>query len=145
MTMIMDELKQVQATTFAFARKAQYYHWNIEGADFVQYHKYLGKLYTEVDSAVDALAELVRTMDGYAPGARRMIVDLSLISDDDTVPMALSMLQYLRVDNDTLLNALRVCYQTAEDAGQIGISNYLQDRIQAHEKHAWMLHSLTKP
>lgn len=143
--MIMDELKQVQATTFAFGRKAQYYHWNIEGPNFVQYHDFLSELYTETDVAVDMLAELVRTLDGYAPGAHRMIMDLSLLADDNTVPTALVMLQNLRMDNETLLNALRVCYQTAEDAGQIGISNYLQDRIQAHEKHAWMLRSLTKP
>jgi starvation-inducible DNA-binding protein len=71
-------------------------------------------------------------------------MELSIIKDDNTIPSALEMLSRLREDNETLLNAIRVCYQTAENAGQLGISNYLQDRIQTHEKHAWMLRSLTK-
>jgi len=142
--MLVDELKQVQATAFAFANKAQYFHWNVEGPDFVQYHEFLGELYAEVGASVDTLAELVRTLNVYAPAAHRMLMELSIIKDDNTIPSALEMLSRLREDNETLLNAIRVCYQTAENAGQLGISNYLQDRIQTHEKHAWMLRSLTK-
>ena len=142
--MLVDELKQVQATAFAFANKAQYFHWNVEGPDFVQYHEFLGELYAEVGASVDTLAELVRTLNNYAPAAHRMLMELSIIKDDNTIPNALEMLSRLREDNETLLNAIRVCYQTAENAGQLGISNYLQDRIQTHEKHAWMLRSLTK-
>jgi len=141
--MLEEELKQVQATTFAFAQKAQYYHWNVEGADFVQYHDFLGELYAETVAAVDTIAELVRTIKAYAPGAHRMLMDLSIIKDDDTVPEAMEMMSRLRDDNALLLDALRVCYQTAEDERQIGISNFLQDRVQAHEKHGWMLRSIT--
>lgn len=142
--MLIDELKQIQATAFAFARKAHYFHWNVEGPNFVQYHDFLGELYAEVDASVDVIAELVRTLNAYAPGAHRMLMELSIIKDDDTVPDAIEMMRRLRDDNETLLNALRVGYQTAEQSGQLGIGNYLQDRIQAHEKHAWMLRSLTK-
>jgi starvation-inducible DNA-binding protein len=142
--MLIDELKQVQATTFAFAQKTQYYHWNVEGADFVQYHDFLGELYAETAAAVDTIAELVRTMNSYAPAAHRMLMELSIIKDDDTVPEAMEMMRRLRDDNESLLDALRVCYQTAEDDRQIGISNYLQDRVQAHEKHGWMLNSIVK-
>jgi len=142
--MLTDELKQVQATTFAFSQKAQYYHWNVEGADFVQYHDFLGELYTETYAAVDALAELVRTINAYAPAAHRMLMELSIIKEDNTVPEAMEMIRRLRDDNELLLDALRVCYQTAEDDRQIGISNYLQDRVQAHEKHGWMLNSIVK-
>jgi len=142
--MLIDELKHVQASTFAFSQKAQYYHWNVEGADFVQYHDFLGELYAETYAAVDTIAELVRTLNSYAPGAHRMLMELSIIKDDDTVPAALEMMTRLRDDNELLLDALRVCYQTAEDERQIGISNYLQDRVQAHEKHGWMLNSIVK-
>ncbi len=142
--MLVNELKQIQASAFALARKTQYYHWNIEGPDFVQYHDFLGNLYNEIDASVDVIAELVRTIPDYAPGAWRMLNELSVIKDDTEVVSALEMLARLRDDNEMLLNALRVCYETAEQAGQIGISNYLQDRVQAHEKHGWMLRSLTK-
>ena len=142
--MLIDELKQVQASTFAFAQKAQYYHWNVEGADFIQYHDFLGELYAETAAAVDTIAELVRTMNAYAPAAHRMLMELSIIKEDNTVPEAMEMMRRLRDDNELLLDALRVCYQTAEDDRQIGISNYLQDRVQAHEKHGWMLNSIVK-
>lgn len=142
--MLIDELKQVQASTFAFAQKAQYYHWNVEGADFIQYHEFLGELYAETAAAVDTIAELVRTMNAYAPAAHRMLMELSIIKEDNTVPEAMEMMRRLRDDNEFLLDALRVCYQTAEDARQIGISNYLQDRVQTHEKHGWMLNSIIK-
>ena len=142
--MLIDELKQVQATTFAFSQKAQYYHWNVEGANFVQYHDFLGELYAETYAAVDTIAELVRTLNSSAPGAHRSLMELSIIKDDNTVPDAMEMLSRLRDDNELLLDALRVCYQTAEEARQIGISNYLQDRVQAHEKHGWMLKSITR-
>ena len=142
--MLVDELKQVQATAFAFARKTHYFHWNVEGPDFIQYHDFLGELYAEVDASVDVIAELIRTLNVYAPGAWRMLNELSLIKDDQTIPSALEMMIRVKDDNETLLNALRVCYQTAEQAGQLGISNYLQDRIQTHEKHAWMLRSITR-
>jgi|LauGreDrversion4_2_1035121.scaffolds.fasta_scaffold378588_2 starvation-inducible DNA-binding protein len=142
--MLVDELKQVQATAFAFARKTHYFHWNVEGPDFIQYHDFLGELYAEVDTSVDVIAELIRTLNVYAPGAWRMLNELSLIKDDQTIPSALEMMIRVKDDNETLLNALRVCYQTAEQAGQLGISNYLQDRIQTHEKHAWMLRSITR-
>jgi len=142
--MLVDYLKKVQATTFALAKKAHYYHWNVEGADFAQYHDFLGDLYEEIDGAVDTLAELVRTLNVYAPGAKRMINDLSLIEDDDTIPEALEMMRRLQYDNTVMLAALRECYREAEANSQIGISNFLQDRIQAHEKHDWMLRSIIK-
>jgi starvation-inducible DNA-binding protein len=104
----------------------------------------LGKLYEETYAAVDTLAELVRTLNSYAPGAHRMLMELSIIKDDTSVPAALEMMSRLRDDNEMLLDALRVCYQTAETSAQLGVSNYLQDRIQSHEKHAWMLRSITR-
>lgn len=142
--MLSESLKQVQATTFALANKAQYYHWNVEGPDFVQYHDFFGSLYEEIGGAVDVLAELVRTLNAYAPGAKRMITELNAIEDDTTIPPALEMIRRLQYDNTVMLAMLRECYREAESEGQIGVSNYLQDRVQAHEKHDWMLKSLVK-
>lgn len=142
--MLVDNLKRVQATAFALTNKAQYYHWNVEGPDFAQYHEFLGDFYAEVYDSVDTLAELVRTLNAYAPGARRMILELSALEDDTSVPEALEMLRRLQFDNNVMLGILRECYREAEAASQIGISNFLQDRIQAHEKHDWMLRSFIK-
>jgi starvation-inducible DNA-binding protein len=142
--MLIDELKRVQADTFAMANKAQYYHWNVEGADFPQYHKFLGKLYAELNTAVDGLAEHVRQLDSYAPGAPRMLTELTKVADDTTVPAGLEMVRRLLTDNDIVLEGLLLCYMSAEENKELGLANFLQDRIEAHTKHRWMLKATTK-
>jgi starvation-inducible DNA-binding protein len=142
--MLVDDLKRVQADTFAMATKAQYYHWNVEGADFPQYHDFFGELYEELFEAVDRLAEHVRQLDGYAPGAFRMLKELTKISDDGTVPAGLDMFKQLLNDNDLVLESLLICYMAAEESKELGLANYLQDRIEAHTKHRWMLKATTK-
>lgn len=142
--MIAEVLKITQANAFAFALKAQYYHWNVEGPDFVQYHEFFGDLYKDVQQSVDAIAELVRTLDSFAPGTLTRLKELSTIDDSDTVPAALEMIRNLETANTELISTLTTAYEAAEEAKQYGISNYLQDRIQAHEKHGWMLKALQK-
>lgn len=142
--MLIDDLKRVQADTFAMANKAQYYHWNVEGANFPQYHDFFGELYAELFTAVDALAEHVRQQDAYAPGAFRMLKELTKITEDETIPGDLEMFRRLLTDNDTVLESLLICYMAAEESKELGLANYLQDRIEAHTKHRWMLKAVTK-
>lgn len=142
--MLTDALKRVQADTFALANKAQYYHWNVEGPDFVQYHEFLGELYAELFAAVDGLAEHVRQLEAFAPGAQRMLTELTSIQGDVTVPAALDMIRRLAADNEIVLEGLALCYLAAEDQHEYGLSNHLQSRIEIHNKHRWMLKSITK-
>jgi starvation-inducible DNA-binding protein len=142
--MLTDALKRCQADTFALANKAQYYHWNVEGPDFAQYHDFLGELYAKLFAAVDTLAEHVRQLDAYAPGAQRMLTELTSIQGDTTVPAALDMFRQLVTDNETVLEGLTLCYMIAEEQHELGLSNQLQDRIEAHTKHRWMLKAITK-
>ena len=142
--MLIDELKRVQADTFAMANRAQFYHWNVEGPDFHQYHEFFGELYEELFGAVDGLAEHVRQLDAYAPGAFRMLQELTRIADDDSIPSAVSMAGKLLADNDVVLEGLLICYMTAEENKELGLANHLQDRIEAHTKHRWMLKAITK-
>lgn len=142
--MLVDELKRVQADTFAMANKAQYYHWNVEGSNFPQYHDFFGDLYAELYTAVDGLAEHVRQLDAYAPAAHRMLMELTKIQDDNTVPADTEMFNRLLTDNDTVLEGLLLCYMTAEENKEIALANFLQDRIEAHTKHRWMLKATTK-
>lgn len=142
--MLVDQLKTAFANVFCFYIKAQNYHWNIEGQDFPQYHEFLGNLYEEVYGSVDTMAELIRTLDSYAPGTLARIKELSTLEENDVIPDAKTMMMNLLNDNMKVRLSLMVTYQAAESAGEIGISNFLQDRIQAHEKHNWMLRSITK-
>jgi starvation-inducible DNA-binding protein len=141
---LSDELKVALADTFAFYLKAHYYHWNVEGVDFAQYHKFLNRLYSEVWGAVDGIAEQIRTLDVYVPGSLGRFKELTSVEDDVTIPTALNMIKKLQADNVKVIASLTKAYKSAEEAGKLGISNYIQDRIQAHEKHGWMLRAISK-
>jgi starvation-inducible DNA-binding protein len=86
--MLADDLKTLLATQYALSIKAQYFHWNVEGPDFAQYHKYFGKFYEEVYSAVDRIAEYIRTLQEYTPGSFERFQELSIIQGQTKVPRA---------------------------------------------------------
>ena len=142
--MLIEELKRVQADTFAMYNKAHYYHWNVEGADFVQYHDFLNDVYTALFAAVDDVAEQVRQLDAYAPNGKRMLNELTQIGIDDVIPDALQMFRNLHTDNQTAMEGIIVAYNSAENEMQIGLSNFLQDRMMYHKKLDWMLKSIIK-
>ena len=108
------------------------------------YHEFLGDFYAEVFGAVDTIAELIRTLDAYAPGSFSRFQQLSTIEDELSVPKGIVMMARLYADNQRVIATLNDAYRMAESAGKLGISNALQDRITAHEKHGWMLRSFTK-
>jgi starvation-inducible DNA-binding protein len=135
-------LKIVQANTFCFYVKLHNFHWNLEGPDFPQYHKFLDDLYNEVWQAVDAIAEHIRTLDMYAPGSLQRYQELTQIKDQLMVPRAELMFDELLHDNATVIHSLEQAYQLAGD--HPGLQNFLQDRMDIHEKHAWMIRSITK-
>lgn len=142
--MLIEELKRVQADTFAMYNKAHYYHWNVEGADFVQYHDFLNDVYTALFAAVDDIAEQVRQLDAYAPNGRRMLDELAQVTVDEGIPDALQMFRQLHLDNQTTMEGIIVAYNSADSEMQIGLSNFLQDRMMYHKKLDWMLKSITK-
>jgi len=142
--MLADTLRKLLADVFTLYFKTHSYHWNVEGPDFSQYHAFLGKLYEDIHGSVDNIAELIRTLNVYAPPSLARMMSYSSIEENDSVPDAKTMLINLRNDNDRILAVLYQTYDEAEKESSLGISNYLQNRIEAHEKHAWMLRSLTK-
>lgn len=141
---LIEDLKKLFASNYAFYLKAQYYHWNVEGPDFPQYHTFFGDIYEEVGDSIDKMAEHIRAVDAYAPGSFARFQSLSSIEGDDTIPTGLAMATRLLEDNEKLLTALIDVYKKAEVVDRLGLSNFLQDRIEAHRKHAWMLRATTK-
>ena len=142
--MLTDSLKIALADAFTFSLKAQFYHWNVEGPDFKEYHDLFGGIYEEVGDSVDTLAELLRTIDQYAPGTLNRMKQLTTVAEDESVPSAVEMARRLYTENLKVLATLMRAYKDAEDESELGVSNYLQDRIQAHQKHSWMLKATTK-
>ena len=137
-------MKVVLASTFAFYLKAHNFHWNVEGPDFAQYHEFLGNLYEEAFGAVDPIAEHIRALNSYAPGSLTRFAQLSVIDDQINIPNALKMIKELEMDNNKLKDELTKAYKLAETANEAGLSNFLQDRIDIHAKHGWMLRSIGK-
>lgn len=144
MEQLVESLKKALASSFAFYLKAHNYHWNVEGANFSEYHAFLGELYAEVWGAVDLIAEHIRTLDAYAPGSFTRFQQLSSVEDEMSVPTGRMMMAKLLVDNQRVLADLQAAHALAEQANKRGIVNFLEDRIDIHEKHAWMLRSFTK-
>ena len=142
--MLVDELKRNLADIYALYIKAQNYHWNVEGPDFAQYHDFLGKFYESVGGEIDGVAELIRTLDEYAPGSFKRFSELTSIFDETSIRLPLEMIKILEADNIIVLQGLRDTYESAEQNKQYGISNHIQDLITAHEKHNWMLRSFNK-
>lgn len=143
--MLTDALKTLLATSYAFAIKAQNFHWNVEGPDFPQYHEFFGKIYEEVaDNAIDQTAEYIRIMGSYTPGSIARFAELNQISDQTKIPRAELMIIELEQDNAKLLDMWKQAFPLAENANEQGIADFIAQRIDAHGKHGWMMRSILK-
>ena len=143
MNSLVDALKKVLGDTFNFYLKAQFYHWNVEGINFHSLHELFGNIYEDSQEATDTLAELIRTVDVYAPGHKESSM-VSSIMTDGIVPDGKTMAANLEADNNLVIISLMSAYKIAEEQGEIGISNSLQGRIETHQKHSWMLRATAK-
>jgi starvation-inducible DNA-binding protein len=141
---VVETLKVVLADTFAFYLKAHNYHWNVEGHDFAQYHDFLGGLYNEVFLAADAIAEHIRALNSYAPVSLSRMLELSDIEETNSIPTALAMIVDLKTDNERYMIHLRAGIEAADQANEPAVGNFLQDILDQHQKHGWMLRSFTK-
>lgn len=138
-------LKKVLADNFMLYFKAHSYHWNVEGMFFPMMHDFFGKLYEELFDEVDVIAEHIRILDEYAPRTLSEMMSHASISEDDSpVTEVKDMVNQLIAANNLMLVSLMRAYQVAEDTSELGVADYLQARIDAHNKHAWMLKTILK-
>lgn len=144
----MDELikaaKIAFASEFTFYLKAHFFHWNVEGIFFQQYHELFGKIYEEVLDSIDDFAEKIRALGGYAPGSNSRFSMLSHIDDEIEVIAPEQMVAELLENSDSMVLVLKRVYDIAEQQGEHGFSNFLAERMDAHRKHSWMLRSTLK-
>lgn len=145
----MDELvaalKVYLGNAYQMYFHAHSFHWNVEGINFPQYHDFLGDIYEEVYGTVDDIAENIRKLGEYAPSNFTQLLAASSISETsirgNSVP---SMLQSLDAANNEVMTSIRTAYKLAEGAGEIGLSNFLQDRYDQHAKLRWKIRSASK-
>ena len=144
METLIEIMKKVLADTFALYLKAHSYHWNVEGSNFPQYHEFFGNLYEELHGAVDPIAEEIRSLDAYAPGSFTRFMELTDIEDEVTVPAGVEMARRLMTDNERVLATLNMAFKLADTMDKQGLADFLAGRIDVHNKHGWMLRSITK-
>lgn len=137
-------LKIAFASEFAFYLKAHYFHWNVEGADFKQYHDLFGDIYDEVYDSIDAFAENIRKAGGYTPGSFERFSMLSKIEDETNIPPALEMVSQLLADSDKMAKLFGLVFKLAEKYNEQGLCDFLSGRQDAHRKHSWMLRATLK-
>lgn len=144
MEKLIEQLRVILGTNFGLYFKAHSFHWNIEGPDFVQYHTFLGDLYTAVWNNTDLIAEKIRMLGAYAPVNMTRMHELADIAENENIPDALTMMRELVVSNERLMFHLRAGIVAADNASEPAISNFLQDLLDQHAKHNWFLKSLVK-
>jgi starvation-inducible DNA-binding protein len=144
----MEQLQQFAkiafASTYSFALKAQNFHWNVEGSDFLEYHQLFEIIYNEVYGVVDDFAENIRKLETYTPASLSRFNMLSKIEDETQILLPQEMLRELLMDNEKMIIILKKTYDAAEVAGKHGFSNFLAERMDNHEKHGWFLRASLK-
>jgi starvation-inducible DNA-binding protein len=144
----MDELKKAMkvafASEYAFAIKAQNFHWNVEGPLFPQLHMLFDTIYSEVYDSIDPFAENIRKLGSYTPASFERFSMLTQVEDELNMLEDRAMIAELLQDSDKMVKLLKMCYELAEQAGENGLSNFLAERMDAHRKHSWQLRATSK-
>lgn len=137
-----EGLSHLLADTYTLYLKTHYFHWNVTGPMFNTLHLMFEQQYTELALAVDAIAERIRSLDFYAPGTYRDFIKLASIKESESVPKANDMIRELVAGHEAVVRTARGVFPAAEKAGDEASADLLTQRLQLHEKTAWMLRSL---
>jgi starvation-inducible DNA-binding protein len=139
---IAAELERVLADTFTLYLKTHNYHWNVTGPMFNTLHLMFEQQYNELWAAVDLIAERIRSLGAFAPGSYAQFATLASIAEAHGVPTAEQMLADLVSGHEAVARIVRTALAAAETAGDKSTADLLTQRLQIHEKTAWMLRSM---
>ena len=139
---IAGGLNKVLADTYTLYLKTHNYHWNVTGPMFNTLHLMFETQYNELWTAVDLIAERIRSLGEFAPGSYAQFGQLTSISEADGVPEATEMIEDLVNGHEAAARTARAAFEAAEQANDQPTADLLTQRLQAHEKTAWMLRSM---
>jgi starvation-inducible DNA-binding protein len=135
-------LSRVLADSYTLYLQTHNFHWNVTGPMFQTLHLMFEAQYTELALAVDLIAERIRALGVHAPGTYKQFAALSSIREHDGIPKAHEMIQILVQGHETVARTARQVFLTAEESNDQPTCDLLTQRMQLHEKTAWMLRSL---
>lgn len=141
---IVNGLTKVLADTFVLYFKTHSFHWNVEGINFGQLHAMFEEQYTALWEVSDDLAERIRALGAYAPCDQQTIMDNATLKGQSKVIDGKAMIKELADDHTKIVEVIYPVLRTAEDAGDEATVDMLIERIDEHEKTAWMLNAHLK-
>ena len=139
---VAEALTKAVADSYTLYVKTLGVHWNVQGANFYGLHKLTDGQYNELHQAADEIAERIRALGHYAPGTYREYSKLSSIAEPESVPEALEMVRLLVSANESVAKTARSAFEKADAANDQPTADLLTQRLDVHEKNAWMLRSL---
>ena len=141
---VAQALSRLLADTFGLYLKTHNFHWNVTGPMFNTLHLMFMEQYTELWNALDQIAERIRSLGYPAPGSFKAFAKLGSIDDAEGAPEAMEMVRQLVKGHEAVTRTARAAFAPAEKAGDESTADLLTQRLQVHEKTAWMLRSLLK-
>lgn len=139
---IAEGLSRLLADTYSLYLKTHNFHWNVTGPMFQTLHLLFEQQYTELATAVDLIAERIRALGFPAPGTYTEFARLSSIEETTGVPKAEEMIRLLVAGQESVVRTARSVFPLVDKVNDEPTADLLTQRMQIHEKNAWMLRSL---
>lgn len=139
---LADGLSHLLADTYTLYVKTHNFHWNVTGRMFRTLHVMFEEQYRALAEAVDEIAERIRALGHPAPASFSRFAELTSIEEEDGVPAAEEMIRQLVRGHEAVVRTARTVFASAESASDQVTVDLLTERMQVHEKTAWMLRSL---
>jgi len=139
---IAQGLAKLLADSYTLYLKTHNYHWNVTGPMFNTLHLMFEQQYTELATAVDLIAERIRALGHAAPGSYKAYAKMTDIAEEEGVPNAQEMIRQLVAGQEAVVRTARSVFPAVEAASDEPTADLLTQRMQVHEKNAWMLRSM---
>jgi starvation-inducible DNA-binding protein len=139
---VAGDLSRLLADTYTLYLMTHNFHWNVTGPMFNTLHNMFMEQYTELWNSLDTIAERIRALGHFAPGTYREYAELSSISEPQSVPEATEMVRLLVKGNEAVAKTARAVFKVADEANDQPTADLMTQRLDVHEKAAWMLRSL---
>jgi starvation-inducible DNA-binding protein len=135
-------LSKLLADSYLLYLKTQNYHWNVTGKMFQSLHTLFEEQYTDLAEAVDEIAERIRALGEFAPGSFSAFSKVTSIKEENGLPTAEEMVHNLVVGNEAVVSTAREIINLCDEAEDDVTADLMVERMQIHEKYAWMLRSM---
>lgn len=139
---VCKALGKLLADSYLLYLKTQNYHWNVTGKMFQPLHTLFEEQYQDLAEAVDQIAERIRALGEFAPGSFSSFSKVASIKEENGIPIAEEMIHNLVVGNEAVVSTAREIISLCDDAEDDVTADLMVERMQKHEKNAWMLRSM---